>query len=203
MLDIEQGGKKGLSEDYWLTDITISYGSWCYTNGQTYKPASLVLRNMIDVWSKRGIVLLNISPKADGTIVAEQREVLLTLGQWMDKHEEAIYGSRAHSTFGYGEAEIEEGHFGGQSATIDYNKNDIRFTVSKDKKHLYVFSLGLPDPKADLRIRTPIEAKVKGVSVLGSGVDLKWSVTDNILTLTTPDASDMDELATVFKIDFD
>jgi alpha-L-fucosidase len=203
MLDIEQGGKKGLSEDYWLTDITISYGSWCYTNGQTYKPASLVLRNMIDVWSKRGIVLLNISPKADGTIVDEQREVLATLGQWMNKHEEAIYESRAYSTFGYGEAEIEEGHFGGQSATIDYNKNDIRFTVSKDKKHLYVFSLGLPDPKADLRIRTPIEAKVKGVSVLGSGVDLKWSVTDNILTLTTPDASDMDELATVFKIDFD
>jgi alpha-L-fucosidase len=121
----------------------------------------------------------------------------------MNKHEEAIYESRAYSTFGYGEAEIEEGHFGGQSATIDYNKNDIRFTVSKDKKHLYVFSLGLPDPKADLRIRTPIEAKVKGVSVLGSGVDLKWSVTDNILTLTTPDASDMDELATVFKIDFD
>jgi alpha-L-fucosidase len=203
MLDMEQGGKKELSEDYWLTDITISYGSWCYTNGQTYKPASLVIRNMIDVWSKRGIVLLNISPKADGTIVAEQREVLETLGQWINSHKEAVYDTRAYDTFGYGEAEIEDGDFGGQSATIEYNKNDIRFAVSKDEKKLYVFSLGLPDPNTDLQIRTPIKSEVKGVSVLGSEVELKWSVTENLLTFTTPDASDMNELATVFRITFD
>ncbi len=203
ILDIEQGGKKGLSEDYWLTDITISYGSWCYTNGQTYKPASLVLRNMIDVWSKKGVVLLNISPKADGTIVDEQREVLKTLGRWIDKHKEAVYDTRPYSTFGYGKAEIEEGDFGGQSATIAYDKNDIRFTVSKDKKHLYVFSLGLPDRNADFRLRTPIQSKVKAVSVLGSGVALKWSVTDNFLSFTTPDSTSMDDLATVFRIDFD
>jgi alpha-L-fucosidase len=81
ILDMEQGGKTELSDDYWLTDITISYGSWSYTNGQTYKNPSLVIRNMIDVWSKRGIVLLNISPMANGIIPDAQREVLAAIGQ--------------------------------------------------------------------------------------------------------------------------
>lgn len=203
ILDMEQGGKTEMSDDYWMTDITISYGSWCYTNGQTYKNPSLVIRNMIDVWSKKGIVLLNISPMANGTIPEAQRDVLATIGQWIEKHKEAIYETRAYSSFGYGSAEFEASMFGGQTATIEYNKNDIRFTQSKDKKHLYIFSLGLPTPNADLEIRTPIESKIKKVSVVGSDADLKWSVTDNKLIFKTPDTSTMDELATVFKVEFD
>jgi alpha-L-fucosidase len=158
---------------------------------------------MIDVWSKRGIVLLNISPKADGTIPDEQQNVLTTIGRWIDKHKEAIYETRAYSILGYGEAAFEKGEFGGQSATIDYSEKDIRFAVSKDQKNLYVFALGLPASDSNLEIRTPIESKIKRVSVVGSEVDLKWSLTDSTLTLTTPNSSDMDELATVFKIEFE
>lgn len=203
ILDMEQGGKTGLSEDYWLTDITISYGSWCYTHGQTYKNPSLVIRNMIDVWSKRGVVLLNVSPKADGTIPEGQREVLETIGAWIDKHEEAVYGTRAYSTFGYGEAGFEAGHFGGQSATIKYTHKDIRFTRSKDGKQLYIFTLGLPEPDKELEIRTPIESKVESVSVVGSRDELEWQVNENILTFVTPASSAMDSLATVFRVDFE
>lgn len=203
MLDIEQGGKTDLSEDYWLTDITLSFGSWCYVNGQTYKPASLVIRNMIDVWSKRGVVLLNISPKADGSIPDEQINVLTAIGKWIEKHQEAIYETRAYSIFGYGEAAFEKGHFGGQSATIPYNQNDIRFTLSKDKKSLYVFALGLPAPDSDLEIRNVDTDQIKGVSIVGSGVELEWSQSDDVLTIETPGASDMDELATVFKVELE
>ncbi len=203
ILDIEQGGKTDISQDYWLTDITLSNDSWCYIEGQTYKEPSLVIRNMIDVWSKRGIVLLNISPMANGTINNEQRNILATIGKWMDKHKEAVYETRAYSTYGYGEAAIKNGDFGGQSATIRYSKNDIRFTVSKDNKFLYVYSLGLPTPNAPLDIRTDIERKVKRVSVVGSDVALKWSVAGKKLTMQTPAATDMDELATVFRIEFE
>ncbi len=203
MLDMEQGGKTELSEDYWLTDITLSFGSWCYTTGQTYKTPEMVIRNMIDVWSKRGIVLLNISPKADGTIPEEQRTVLTSIGKWIEKHKEAVYETRAYSTFGYGTAEIEKSQFGGQSATMAYNQNDIRFALSKDKKHLYIYVLGLPAAHSDLEIRNAIEPKIKQVSVVGSGVELKWSVTDGKLTIKTPNSAEMDEIATVFKIDFE
>lgn len=203
MLDMEQGGKTELSSDYWMTDITISYGSWCYTNGQTYKTPDLVIRNMIDVWSKRGIVLLNISPKADGTIPEEQRNVLATIGQWIEKHKEAVYETRAYSIFGYGKAKIEDGQFGGQSATMKYSADDIRFTISKDNKNLYVFVLGLPAPDSKLEIQHINESKVKRVSVVGSGVELKSSLANNVLTIATPASSAMDELATVFKVEFE
>lgn len=203
MLDIEQGGKTDLSDDYWLTDITLSYGSWCYVNGQTYKTPELVIRNMIDVWSKRGIVLLNISPKADGIIPDEQRDVLAAIGRWIEKHQEAIYETRAYTTYGYGEAQFKKGEFGGQSATIEYNQNDIRFTVSKDGKNLYVFALGLPVPDSKMEIQHIHNSKIKRVSVVGSGVELNWSANDGSITLTTPGASDMDPIATVFKVEFE
>jgi alpha-L-fucosidase len=203
ILDIEQGGKTDISEDYWLTDITLSHHSWCYINGQTYKNPSLVIRNMVDVWSKKGVVLLNISPKADGSIPQEQRSVLAAIGKWIDKHKEAVFETRAYSVYGYGEAAFKKGEFGGQSATTDYNERDIRFTLSKDKKNLYVFSLGLPASDSKLAIRTPIESGVKRVSVVGSGKELEWTVTDKMLTLTTPAASDMDEMTTVFKLELE
>ncbi len=206
LLDIEQGGKTEISEDYWLTDITLSHSSWCYTEGQTYKEPTMVIRNMIDVWSKKGVVLLNISPRADGVIPDEQREVLLAIGEWIRKHEEAVYGTRAYDVFGYGVADFEAGHFGGQSATIDYNKNDIRFTTSKDKKSLYIYSLGLPDANSELELEHIIDPakkqKIKRVSVVGSGAKLKWSVDGDKLEIFTPEASQMDEIATVFKVQF-
>lgn len=203
MLDMEQGGKTELSDDYWLTDITISYGSWCYTNGQTYKNPALVIRNMIDVWSKRGIVLLNISPMANGIIPDAQREVLTSIGQWIEKHKEAVYETRAYTTFGYGRAEFQENVFGGQTATMDYNQNDIRFTISTDKKSLFVYSLGRPEANSAFEIHHVAESAIKRVSVVGSGVELEWTKTNDVLTITTPASSDMDELATVFKVEFE
>jgi alpha-L-fucosidase len=203
MLDIEQGGKTEISEDYWLTDITLSHNSWCYINGQTYKEPALVIRNMIDVWSKKGIVLLNISPKADGTINAEQRSILGVIGQWMNKHQEAVYNTRAFSTYGYGEAAFKKGDFGGQSATMNYSEKDIRFTTSEDGTRLYAFSLGLPKPNSTLEIQTALDKKVKRVSVVGNEADLTWTMANNRLKIQTPAATEMDPLATVFRIEFE
>ena len=204
VLDIEQGGKKEISEDYWLTDITISYNAWCYIQDQTYKDPALLIRNMIDVWSKRGIVLLNVSPTADGVITEGQRTALAGIGQWIKAHEEAVYNTRAHDIFGYGIAEIEEGHFGGQSATIAYTENDLRFTVAKDGSALYVYALGLPAAGQEMSVKHILGGDkgydVKGVSVVGSGAELDWSAEGDELRFTTPKAEDMNEIATVFRV---
>jgi len=204
LLDIEQGGKTGISEDYWLTDITISQGSWCYTEGLEYKDPALMIRNMIDVWSKNGVVLLNVSPRADGVIPVQQRDILETIGAWINAHEEAVYPTRAYNIYGYGEAEFEEGHFGGQSATISYGKDDIRFSVSKDGQSLFVYLLGLPDANSTISLKHVIDnpnfENIKSVSLVGSGTELAWSKSGNTLQVATPDASLMNEIATVFKI---
>ncbi|RKD91492.1 alpha-L-fucosidase [Mangrovibacterium diazotrophicum] len=206
LIDIEQGGKTEISDKYWLTDITISDGSWCYTNGLKYKKADLIIRNMIDVWSKKGVVLLNVSPMANGIIPQEQRDVLLEIGDWIKRHEEAVYNTRAHSVFGYGIAEFEKGHFGGQSATMKYSKDDVRFSKSKDGNTLYVYLLGMPDANQELELEHVFEPNpgqnIKGVRVVGSSIDLKWSVVDDKLKVTTPEAEAMDEIATVLKVEF-
>ena len=206
LLDIEQGGKTGISDTYWLTDITISYGSWSYTKGQRYKTPDLVIRNMIDVWSKKGIVLLNISPRADGVIPDEQQQVLREIGNWINRHKEAVYDTRTHKTFGYGKAEFEEGHFGGQSATMSYTKDDVRFTVSKDGKALFVYLLGLPEPESELELHHVFESNVgqeiSKVIVVGSNKELSWNVKEGDVFVEMPEAAAMDSIATVLKLEF-
>jgi len=49
---------------------------------------------LVDCTSKNGNLLLNVGPKADGTIPAGQVERLRAVGKWLAVNGEAIYGSR-------------------------------------------------------------------------------------------------------------
>lgn len=206
ILDIEQGGMKELSPDYWLTDITLSYNSWCYVQNQRYKPAKLLIQNMIDVWSKKGIVLLNISPRSDGSIPDEQRSLLGELGEWMEANGEAIYGTVGHHTFGYGTAKIHDGHFGGQSATVKYTAEDIRFTASKDKKSLFAFCLGQPESGKEIRLKHVLPAKggtVSRVSLVKGKTEVAWKMDGEDVLLQVPPSHLTDSIATIFKLELD
>ncbi|MEM9341186.1 MAG: alpha-L-fucosidase [Bacteroidota bacterium] len=209
VLDIEQGGKKDVSERVWMTDITLSEkGSWSYTKGQAYKSPQLVLRNMIDVWSKNGIVLLNISPKADGTINEGQRNVLGQVGDWLDRYGEAVYKTVPFHVYGFGTAKAVDGKHGGQSAKIEYGVKDIRFTTSKDKKSLYVFVLGKPEPGTviDLHKVNNIgygpATPVKRVVEVGNGVEAEWIQEERGYKIIAPDTQ-YSELANVFRMELE
>ena len=206
ILDIEQGGKKDLSESVWLTDVTLSKGSWCYVQGQEYKPAELVIRNMIDVWSKNGIVLLNISPTSKGIINQEQRDILGDIGVWMKANGEAVYGTRPFDVYGFGDAHAGEGHFGGQSATVEYSSRDGRFLKSKDGKYLYLFMLGKPEVGTQIEIKQLAEFEyfpakgINKITVLESGKEVDWELRDQRFYLSVPDDK-MNDIATVFKFE--
>lgn len=206
--DIEQGGRRDITERPWMTDITLSNKSWCYVEGQTYKTPSIVMRNLIDVVSKNGVVLLNVSPKADGTISQEQRAVLGEMGEWFSKYGEAIYETRPWDLFGFGDASAKQGSHGGQSATVEYTADDIRFTQSKDGKSLYMIFLGKPE--VGKRVKQRLMAKhrytphtpIKRIVLLGSDVEVEFVHGDDDLTVIIPDAP-MDELATVLKFELE
>jgi len=206
ILDIEQGGKKDASERVWLTDITLSNQSWSYVKGQTYKDPKIVIRNFIDVVSKNGVVLLNISPRADGSIPDEQVAVLKELGSWLSEYGEAIYNTRARMEYGFGSAKAKDGNHGGQSATVKYGPGDVRFTEAKDHSAIYVIFLGTPETgtKVNLKslssIQYPPASKVKKATLLGSGAEVEFAINEHENYIVIPDAP-MNEMATVVKLE--
>lgn len=169
--DWEMGRADSLTENVWLTDDTISYGSWCYTRDMKIKAPDEVVDTMVDIVSKNGQLLLNIAPMADGTIPDEQRKVILAMGEWLKVNGEAIYETRPWLAYGEGPTRMERGgHFVGK---VHYGAGDIRYTRSKDGKTLYATLLGKPDgPFALTRVLAQDTGQGK-VSLLGSKAEIK------------------------------
>lgn len=79
---------------YWELCYTMN-DSWGYQPfDKNYKTPNMIVRTLADVISMGGNLLLDIGPKADGTIPSEQIEILKSLGRWTSKNSEAIYGTR-------------------------------------------------------------------------------------------------------------
>jgi alpha-L-fucosidase len=56
-----------------------------------WKSSKQIIRNLIDCARDGGNYLLNIGPRADGSIPEESVHVLNEVGQWMSRNGEAIY----------------------------------------------------------------------------------------------------------------
>jgi len=188
--DFEKGRMDKLTDHCWFTDDTISMGSWCYTQDLKIKPTRQVLHVLIDIVSKNGCLLLNISPKADGTIPDDQKQVLLDIGRWLQVNGEAIYNTRPWLSFGEGPTRLEKG--GGfthrHGGYLQYTSEDIRFTRSKDNSTLYAIVLGWPGkqikPKSIL-VESEDNARV---SLIGFDKLLNYSVdSEKRLTIDVPD----------------
>ncbi|MHC4062247.1 MAG: alpha-L-fucosidase, partial [Planctomycetota bacterium] len=201
--DFERGRQNRITDYVWLTDDTISFGSWCYTHDLKIKSTRYVLHMLIDIVSKNGVLLLNISPKADGTIPTNQREVLLGIGEWLDKYGEAIYGTRPFIVFGQGPTRLKTG---GEFAReiLQYKPEDIRFTTKGDT--VYAIQLGWPGPKHQTLLESfsrkhRLESlEIRNVTMLGSNERITWSLREDGLAVTSP-TSAPHEMAVVYKIE--
>lgn len=142
LVDIERGQFSETQPFYWQTDTAIARNSWCYTENNDFKKAKDILCDLVDIVSKNGNLLLNVGPKADGTISDEDRAVLLEIGDWMEKNGEAVYGSRPWRIAAEGPTQVEEGQFtdGRDKA---FTSEDFRFTVKGDS--LYAICLHYPE----------------------------------------------------------
>ena len=78
----------------WETCMTMN-GSWGYKSwDQNWKSSASLIRNLVDIASKGGNYLLNIGPKADGSVPVQSVERLRAIGKWMKVNGRAIYGSQ-------------------------------------------------------------------------------------------------------------
>lgn len=77
----------------WEACMTLN-DSWGYhIADDAWKTPKQVLRNIITCARDTGNYLLNIGPKADGSIPEETVQIFTKVGDWMSKNGESIYGS--------------------------------------------------------------------------------------------------------------
>ena len=79
----------------WETCMTMN-DTWGFKSyDSNWKSSKTMIRNLIDIASKGGNYLMNVGPKADGTIPEESITRLREVGTWMKINGEAIYGTKA------------------------------------------------------------------------------------------------------------
>ncbi|RKY66965.1 MAG: alpha-L-fucosidase, partial [Candidatus Latescibacterota bacterium] len=77
----------------WEACMTMNE-SWGYHQADdAWKTPKQIIRNLITCARDGGNYLLNIGPKADGSVPEESVRILNTVGKWMDKYGETIYAA--------------------------------------------------------------------------------------------------------------
>ena len=88
----------------WEACVTMNR-NWGYcANDHYWKPASMLIRKIVECVSKGGNLLLNVGPDARGNIPAESMERLAAIGAWMKKNNQSVIGC--------GKAALEKPEFG-------------------------------------------------------------------------------------------
>jgi alpha-L-fucosidase len=122
----------------------------------------------VDTVSKNGNLLLNVGPRADGSIPAGQRERLLGLGAWLKINGEAIYGSR----------------YWDRAEGVTSDDVPIRFT--QNQENLYAILLERPEGTSITIVNLKVEPDAE-ISLLGTKGELLWKQNGENLDVNLPE----------------
>jgi alpha-L-fucosidase len=197
VLDIERGQLPKIEPRVWQTCTSISDKSWGYIDNDTYKPPRAIIHLLADVVSKNGNLLLNVGPRADGTIPDAARDTLLAIGGWLKANGEGIYGTRPWRVFGEGPTQVVGGSFQ-EGKTKPYTAEDFRFTTKG--KTLYAIELGWPGAGEAVIHALTAQDHVRSVVLLADGAEVKHRQDADGLHLFLP-KTPVGDYAYVYRIE--
>lgn len=189
--DVERGQFADMKPYFWQTDTAIALNSWGYTQNNQFRPAEDILCDLVDIVSKNGCLLLNVGPKADGTISGEDEAVLLSIGDWLRVNGEAIYGTKVWRKYGEGPTQIVEGQFS-DGIKKNFTPADFRFTTAGDS--LYAIALKCSEDgvylirslgEQDASRQANFHGIIRDVRVLGCEEKPSWSRSEEGLRIQT------------------
>jgi alpha-L-fucosidase len=161
--------------------------NWGYQpTDNNWKTPYEIITIFADAISNGGNLLLDIAPKADGTIPSEQVNILQELGKWNKKHGEAVFETIAG---------LPQGHFYGPT------------TMSKDSSTIYLF---LPAGAKKQVMLKGIQNKINSIQVVGTNTPLShkvvgkisWSPVPGLIYIEVPE-NVQDEYVTVLRLKLD
>lgn len=171
---------------WWELCMTINSNWGWQPQDHDWKTPFEIITIFVDAVSNGGNLLLDIGPKADGTIPAEEVTMLKELGAWNQRNGEAVFNTTAG---------IPQGHFYGPT------------TLSKDSSTLYLF---LPAKTSGQVMVKGLTNKIQSITVLGSGQPLthkvvgkiSWSPVPGLVFIDVPEQG-QDKYITVLKVKLD
>ena len=183
----EQGVPVVRPDGAWEFCMTMNDNWGNFPSDTNYKPVSQIIRTFVEVISSGGNLLLNVGPKPDGTIGEPEMERLEALGVWVNKHESAVFGSKAGLPYG---------HFYGPTM------------LSKDETKIYLALFDTPNNYISLK---GIQNKIKSIKVVGNGEELGfernggavWNNIPGILRIEVPKKESLDPNVTILEVDLE
>ena len=145
----ERTGVSGIIEKKWEECDSLDPTSWGYnrrTKDGEYMTPNGVVHYLVDVVSKNGNLLINIGPRADGTIPEVMQSCLRRVGEWLRVNGEAIYGSRAWDTYKDGDVRFTRKGNTLYAIALEWPEEEFKLTSLAGKEVLKVEMLGLNDP---------------------------------------------------------
>jgi alpha-L-fucosidase len=146
-----------ITREKWETCRGIGY-SFGYNQVETAAhllTSNQLINMLVDIVSKNGNLLINVGPKADGSIPENQLAPLRDLGKWLIQNGQGIFDTNPWK----------------KSMLMLDDKTELRFT--KKGKTLYVFFLTPPKNRTILIPHCSVEKGTKAILVGEKNTELR------------------------------